>query len=78
MLIIELKCWQFLHRTRRDCADGRQGGGLRGGHVEYVFGGHIRILHGKGACGWLQEVAVRHQAEQGVVRATPAAALQVA
>ena len=42
------------------------------GHVDHWFGGHARILHGKGVCGWLQEdagsPAPRHQPEQRFVK----------
>ena len=61
-----------MRHIRRDVVYGRDGHALQGGHVEHVFGGHARVLHGRGVCGWLPDAPgfpeVRHQAEQLLVR----------
>ena len=48
------------------------GHAVQGGHIEHRFGGHVRTIHHRGVCDWLQEVAglpaTRHQAEKRHVR----------
>ena len=41
--------------TRHDGAHEHEEHTLQGGHVEHCFGGHIRILHGRGVCSWLED-----------------------
>ena len=48
------------------------GHAVQGGHIEHRLGGHVRTIHHRGVCDWLQEVAglpaARHQAEKRHVR----------
>ena len=54
--IIELSAGNYCAISVYSSRDGSYGRAFQGGHVAHVFGAQTRVLHGRGLCGWVQNV----------------------